>query len=266
MSSSLYQFKSLEKYLDDRNFPKVTGSSWKVIKGVDFEKAFKAGKISFEDDGIYLNYDGEKYRGYMFIKTPYIDRYGTYPKFHLTKCETIQKFISSGRFNVRYEWSNASINDLIDKTTGKKYEDQDLDYCHNCKKEILNSIESTSDFHEILRDSHQLEEEVKVDLFGYVKGWKKFSREYRKKSGYCCDSCGVFAKQPLHEKYWQVHHLDGDKTNNKDRNLQCLCILCHANVDSHHHQNFQRKANQVQLEKFIELYRSELIEIKNPYI
>jgi len=111
--SELYKFEKLDAKLTELGFPIIGGKSgFQIIKEVNFEKAYKAGSISFENDGIYLEYEGKKYRGYMFIKEPYISQYGSYPKFHLTKCETIRSFITTGRFKIRYEWANANVNDL----------------------------------------------------------------------------------------------------------------------------------------------------------
>ncbi|MEP4669377.1 MAG: HNH endonuclease signature motif containing protein, partial [Cyclobacteriaceae bacterium] len=203
--------------------------------------------------------DGEKYRGYMFIKTPYIEAYGSYPRFHLTKCEVIQQFIEDGNFNKRYEWSNSNVNDLIDITTGKLYQNENLSYCSKCKRQLLGEIQTTSDFHEILKNAHQLEEEVEVDLFGYVKGWNRFSRAFRESKNYICDECGISPNEASHKRYWQVHHIDGDKTNNQESNLRCLCIECHSTVDAVHSQNFQSKAQQIELTRFRDLYNP-----KNP--
>src|SRR5690606_37713480 len=188
----LYKFDHLDIWLDENGFPKIHGGSgFQIIKGIDFEKAYKAGIISFEADGIYLEYEGKKYRGYMFIKEPFIERYGTYPKFHLTRCQTIEKFILEGRFKIRYEWSNSNINDLIDKTSKQVYKDEKLEYCGYCKRELLYHIEDTQDFFDSLDKSELEEENIEVDIFGYVKGKEKISREYRQKTNYCCEKCTI---------------------------------------------------------------------------
>ena len=127
----LYQFEILDRKLDEWGFPILKGESgFQIIKGIGFEKAYKSGSISFEDDGIYLKYEGKEYRGYMFIQEAYITYNGgpaKFPKFHLLKCRTIQEFIDSGRFKQRYEWSNSDVNNLIDKQTRTKYNDKKLE-------------------------------------------------------------------------------------------------------------------------------------------
>ncbi|MFN4299891.1 MAG: HNH endonuclease signature motif containing protein [Thermaurantimonas sp.] len=263
----LYQFDKLSKKLDEWGFPSLKSSSgFRIIKGIDFEKAYKAGSISFEDDGIYLEYEGKKYRGYMFIKEPYISTYGSYPKFHLTRCHIIRKFIEEGKFKERYEWSNSNVNDLIDKTTRKEYKDQVLVYCGYCKREIFDSIETTEDFFDKLDKSDIEKNNIEVDIFGYVRGKEKISKDYREKRNYTCESCGIAPKAAIHRRYWHTHHIDGDKTNNKESNLQCLCILCHCYKDPRHEENFNKNRMKIELKSFIKIYRDELIKIQNPFL
>jgi hypothetical protein len=251
----LYDFSELDRKLDQLGFPKIQGGSgFQIIKGIDFEKAFKSGSISFEDDGIYLEYEGKKYRGYMFIKEPWIDRFGTYPKFHLTKCQTIQEFIAKGRFKIRYEWSNSNINDLIDKTTKKLYKDEVLDYCGYCKKELFEGIADTEDFFDALDKSEIEEENIEVDLFGYTRDKEKISKDYRRRQNYTCKECGIKPLSNMHKRWWHTHHINGDKTNNSLNNLKCLCILCHSNVDARHRQNFSKGAMPKQIETFKKEY------------
>jgi len=251
----LYQFDILDKWMDSKGFPRIDGrSGFQIIKGIDFEEAYKAGSITFKDDGVYLEYDGKEYRGYMFIKEPYIESYGTYPKFHLTKCSKIQEFILNGRFKVRYEWSNSNVNDLVDKTSRQKYKDEVLDLCSFCSKEIHDAIDDTEDFFESLDKSKIEEENIEVDIFGYVKEKEKISKVYREKKDYTCESCGISCERGMHKRYWHVHHKDGDKTNNKERNLECLCVKCHASKDARHESNFSNSKWKRELEAFIELY------------
>ncbi len=257
---NLYTFNKLNKKLDQLGYPKIQSSSgFQIIKGIDFEKAYKSGSISFEDDGIYLLVDNKSYRGYMFIKEPWITKYGSYPKFHLTKCKTIQEFINNGRFKIRYEWSNSNVNDLIDKTTRNIYEDEVLELCYNCKKQIQESISDTEDFFETL-DKTEIEETIEVDIFGYVKDKEKISKAYREQKGYICENCGISPnpKKSLDKRWWHTHHIDGDKTNNSPNNLRCLCILCHSKVDDRHIKNFSKGA----ISKQIEFFKKEYIKSK----
>lgn len=263
----LYQFEKLDKKLDEWGFPSLTsGSGFQIIKGIDFEEAYKSGSISFEDDGIYLEYEGKKYRGYMFIKEPWITVHNSYPAFHLTRCKTIDQFISEGKFKIRYEWSNSNVNDLIDITTKKIFKDEVLRYCGNCKKQLFDGIQTTEDFFDTLDKTEIEEDNIEVDIFGYVRGKEKISKAYREKKNYTCESCKISPKETVHRRFWHTHHKDGDKTHNKESNLQCLCILCHCYKDLRHEENFDKNRMKIELKSFINFYRDELIKIQNPFL
>lgn len=255
----LHKFELTHEWLDRLGFPQLDNrNGFQVIKGVDFEKAYKAGTISFKEDGVYLKYDGQEYRGYMFMKSYLIERYGTRPRFHLTKCRTIREFIDRGSFEYYYEWSNSSVNDVIDRDSHSKYEDEVLELCSYCRRKIESEIESTQDFFESL-DNIQLEEEtVEVDIMGYTRGWNLISRNYRERMNYTCEKCGVKCEERRHRRFWHVHHRDGDKTNLSLRNLECLCVRCHSEVDSRHKENFTGPRLEHELRSFRRLYGREL--------
>ena len=266
----LYQFEILDRKLDEWGFPILKGvSGFQIIKGIDFEEAYKSGSISFEDDGIYLEYEGKKYRGYMFIQEAYITYNGgpaKFPKFHLLKCRTIQEFIDSGRFKQRYEWSNSDVNNLIDKQTRTKYNDKKLELCSYCKSDYFEEIEDTQDFFDSLDKSVIEEDNIEVDIFGYARDWQKISKVYRTKKNYTCESCGIKIDSLTDRRYLHTHHKNGDKTNNRESNLECLCILCHSFKDIKHEENFDKKRMLNEIKTFVKTYRTELVKISNPYL
>ena len=84
--------------------------------------------------------------------------------------------------------------------------------------------------------------------------WEKISREFRESHNYTCEECGITIEDPFDRQFIQVHHKNGDKTDNNPKNLKCLCINCHANVDSTHKKNFNRGANAILLDDFKRKY------------
>lgn len=263
----LYKFEKLNQKLSQLGYPEIElQEGYQVIKA-DFEMAFKKGDIKVDEDGIRITYEGKEYKGYMFIREYHISRFKTFPKFHLVRCETIDSFILNGRFNQRYEFSNAKTNDVYDIDTEPHtiHKDKVLRLCKNCVKMIEDEIKDTNDFFENL-GIKDVSEDIEIDIEGYVKDWHKISREYRKLSGYKCESCNIKIDNRFDQRFLHVHHHDGDKTNNNKSNLKCLCILCHAHIDSTHKSNFNKSRNKHELNAFIKKYKEELIKCGNNYI
>lgn len=62
----------------------------------------------------------------------------------------------------------------------------------------------------------------------------------------CCKNT-IWLDQPIN---LQVHHIDGDKTNNELSNLQLLCLNCHSYTDNFGSKNKKHK-NEISDEEFI---------------
>jgi hypothetical protein len=265
--SELYKFDILEKKLTEWGFPLLkTNSGFQIIKGVDFAKAYASGSISFEMDGIYLEYQGMKYRGYMHLAESYMSRFNSHPKFHLTKCQTIQDFIARGIFRQRYIWSNSNKVDIVDDETGQEYKDITLRLCNYCKQQMFDLPATTQAFYDSLDKSKIESEIVEIDIFGYNKNWQKISKAYKESKNYICENCGIKPASNLDRRFFHTHHKDGDKTNNEQSNLECLCILCHSHKDYIHEENFDKYRIKRVLDAFVKKYQKELNEINNPYI
>ena len=70
-----------------------------------------------------------------------------------------------------------------------------------------------------------------------LKDWFQYSKissikpHLIKERGHQCEECGM--KRWGEEKIpLEVHHIDGDRTNNKYENLKLLCCNCHALTDN----------------------------------
>ncbi|MFF0867643.1 HNH endonuclease signature motif containing protein [Nonomuraea sp. NPDC003560] len=66
---------------------------------------------------------------------------------------------------------------------------------------------------------------------GYTRTWRAISERIRRERPWCeVPSCG---NPSAH-----VDHIDGDKTNNEEWNLQALCIPCHSRKTVKHDGGF----------------------------
>jgi hypothetical protein len=77
-----------------------------------------------------------------------------------------------------------------------------------------------------------------------LKDWSNYTRGERLKPhlirerGYKCECCNLkeWQKEPIP---LEVHHKDGDNTNNRYKNLELLCCNCHALTDTWRSRNIQ---------------------------
>lgn len=265
----LYDFSKLAQKLTQLGYPEATESGFRSIR-VDFnadafKQAVREGKIKFSEDGIYLTHEGKEWKGYMYMPTYYVEKYNSFPRFHLTRCDTIEKLFSGG-FGSLYKWSNNELNDIIDKDTNEIHKDQKLQLCSYCQEAII-GITDTEDFFKTLETEETQEIlDVQVDIFGYTLDWEKISRAYRKEKDYTCERCGIKIETSYDKRFIHTHHKNGNKLINRKDNLECLCILCHANTDERHEQNFDKKRMQSEVKTFVDKYRQQLKDIGNEYI
>ena len=61
--------------------------------------------------------------------------------------------------------------------------------------------------------------------------WLEVSLCYREEVGWRCEECEVDLH--LAQRFLEVHHIDGDRSNNGEANLVALCIKCHAEEVGH---------------------------------
>lgn len=265
---SLYKFSKLEAFLDKNNYPVVAKKSgFQVIKK-DLTKEENAGNVAYKSDGIYVNINGQMQKGYLYLKKYFVEKYGKYPKMHLVECETIKEQKLEGNFNHKYYWFNNPEAEVIDRTSGNKY-NAVLDVCYNCTKLLNNCPSNTATFHQqilALYGNQVLEEEVRVDINGYHKDWRKISTLYRKNLDYTCENCSIKIENSFDQRYIHTDHIDGNKLNNHPDNLQALCVLCHSEKDELHQENFDKTRMQKELNTFLEKYRKVLKKGTNPYL
>ncbi len=257
----IYDFHLTKEALKRKGIIVGDTRGYVVVKPADV--IFKNGKGNVEfknakgDNGIFIKDKEGHFRQVFMYKRDYrLQVYGK-PRYHICKCQVIQGFINSGGFNEHYRYANTEtvmVYDIDDNNIDKEV--VNLRLCSFCSK-LLKYHDSKSmpleKFVDILKKAGEMdpdESAKEVDIFGYVKDWPQISEAKRELNNYTCEKCGYHAKTILDRRFIQVHHLDGNKLNNNMRNLQCLCIKCHSNVDEKHKKNFGKGFNKDMLDEF----------------
>ena len=257
----IYRFDGLKKMLEDMGYRVDKAVGYRPVENKEVNLNDVRHNMEFADDGIFLFDEVSGTRQQIFLyKRMYHLGYGEKPRFHIRKCRTIQSFIDSGRFS-EYRRANTEevlVNDMDDGNRVKPV--RNLPLCKCCLEMIAGGRQAmtTSDFVRILKeakDETANAENVEVDIFGYTKDWEKISKAYREENGYTCERCGLRIENPFDQYFIHVHHKNGNKLDNRKRNLECLCMGCHAHVDAVHEENLTTGANKVIYDDFCRKYR-----------
>lgn len=291
----IFSFAGLKKTLTELGFQVQEARPWTPISPVTITaKEIENGDIDIKDDetnvGIFFtDKNGVKHVGFLYLQDYKLDEYGP-PKYHLCNCTTIKSFKLNGYFD-HYRWANTKDVTVINRATGIEVHYDHLDLCKNCIS-LIRDVAGHDAFHtserfvEFVKNhvygNEEIEEDIRsgssgetviaksikkelgitntdfgaeYDIFGYVHGWEQISKEYREKHDYTCERCGIHIEDPYDRRFIQVHHRDGNKANNRESNLECLCINCHAHIDIHHKQNFSSGANHIFLQSFLKKYQ-----------
>lgn len=256
-----YTFQKLKSTLKELGYQIGQAEAYHPIKPIDISISnVKDGTIEITDKGIFFKTpDGQKHQGFMYKREYRLAQHGK-PRFHLCNCKTIQDFKARGTFNTEYRWANGEfiqVRDMDDNYLDKTI--TNLPLCKNCAEILRNGqndiYKDNNDFVKELKKAVPQETVTDVDILGYTKEWQEISRAYREKKNYTCERCGIKITNVFDQGYMHCHHRDGNKINNQEANLECLCILCHSKVDSTHELRFSRGANHICLQDFLRKYR-----------
>ncbi|WP_288384274.1 hypothetical protein [uncultured Acinetobacter sp.] len=176
------------------------------------------------------------------------------PRFHFANCRTLVDQRKKKGFN-RYVETHRTDGlfdvDYVGSTLGMRKGKQSipLKVCQNCLLQIsykgftLNSDRQlaieTFDVEEFFRNyivSLFTENAVPVSQAQsnkYPSNWSFLSKETRKKANWTCSRCQIDLSHNNHRQYLDVHHIDRQKFNNSQSNLQVLCVACHALQPGH---------------------------------
>lgn len=133
-----------------------------------------------------------------------------------------------------------------------KRKNYDNKYCLNCGKQLNGPKKWANNKYCCQQCQKDHEYNQRIDSWkrgedigynGKGKQLKLYIRRYiLNKFNNCCEVCGFSDINPFSGlSILQVHHIDGDCTNNKEENLQLLCPNCHAKTENYCRLNNESK-------------------------
>ena len=219
------------------------------------------------EDGIDVNFDEIEvlrdgtlsYKGFrVLIYIRDVANYGerqSLPKYHLAYCRTLETMRQNNRWG-RYVVANRedgmfSINIVAVNSSPRV---DKLDVCQNCLTKIkwrgfdfsltqarrgslVKSFDLKEFFVKFPRDLVSVTPEHSSDsapLNDYPANWSSISDQFKVRAQFTCAKC----RQRLgrsDSRFLHVHHKNGLKNDCSDRNLEVVCIRCHASEPMHSH-------------------------------
>ena len=207
-------------------------------------------KIEYATDGT-LEYGGRKV--VVYIRDQSVPGDATreqLSRFHVADCDKLQEMKKLDRYEkyvVTYRRDGKFIVNYPDK---EKEVERRLYVCKYClgrlnyngyRRRGYSGRDAIRDYFDLRAffekyDSQITRVPTHTDITApvntYSPNWEQISYRYKETRNWECEECGVNLREK--RKFLHVHHINGQKHDNNNKNLLSLCIRCHANKPQHH--------------------------------
>lgn len=214
-------------------------------------------EIELADDGTFT-YEGEKIL--LYIRDQYYSDDPNHEyKYHICSCRTIQQMFEEGRKKRYVATKNTSGSFYVRVRKGNTVVEEgtkEMKVCKSCLQKLSyrgygrhGSPTSRQVYREFSLDefferygSTRFREkpdhsEYTAPANEYPDNFGTISKRYRKKQDWTCEECG---RDMSADKQWlHAHHINRQKSDNRDSNLKALCLECHADI----HPKLQRSSH-----------------------
>ena len=166
-------------------------------------------------------------------------------KIHFTACHTITKKQEIGKYDEQYVWIRRGDGRFPAKFNIDNHEGSEDLYemrpCKNCLKKLGIQMEDFS-FAKYLESnpksqspSPPINTPTTIPPVGnYTSDWAKIARAAKEKADYTCEECDICHKGRRNKNSLiEVHHINGQRGDNRPSNLRVLCRDCHDQQPEH---------------------------------
>ena len=256
----IVQFNSLKKTLKNLGIVVYRkGNAWREIKSEDIQiDELNKGSLVIEPKAIYsVDENGNRVRVFLYKREYHLTEHG-YPRKHYCNCQTIRSFTNDAGQIPLYRKSNINKIKVYDLDSDYETTVTTAPVCHYCMNILRNEYGKNFDIDKLLQSALPADapRKLKINNAGYTDDWSVISTEIRKKRNYTCEICNTKVDE-FDIAFLEVHHINGNKADNREQNLKCLCIRCHSQINQTHRAHYTSNGKRMLLQLFEEKYRKK---------